>query len=306
MTDDIASPRWCGRPWNEASGDVTRLSQFVGECWRAEGDRLFTMHFGDVTWQRYMLEDHIGQWTDHTRIWEDAAGAVVGFATYYPKDSLMVPVIDSRRDDGADLLREMWRWAEQGLGSVPGIELFADDPLVEAVKGWGFAPSDDPPMILNHRALDALPARAVPTGFAMRTVGDPDEYGERVDIHREAFDPSRVTLPAYERLRQAPGYDPELDLICVAPDGRFAAYCIAWFDPVSRTGEFEPVGARAAFRRRGLTRAVLIEGMHRLRDRGATHAVVNVEASNRAARALYASAGFEERRQWVTFRKTDD
>jgi ribosomal protein S18 acetylase RimI-like enzyme len=126
----------------------------------------------------------------------------------------------------------------------------------------------------------------------VRHVGGEDEWPERVATHREVWHPSRVTLEAYQRLRVTPGYTPELDLVAVTPDGTFASYCICWLDPVNRTGEFEPVGTRPAFRQQGLGKAVIAEGLRRLKAHGATDAIVYTPHYNGSAVALYESAGF--------------
>jgi ribosomal protein S18 acetylase RimI-like enzyme len=82
--------------------------------------------------------------------------------------------------------------------------------------------------------------------------------------------------------------------VAVTPAGELAAYCIVWWDPETRVGEFEPVGAAVAHRRQGYATALLREGLRRLRGLGATDAIV-VSATGpegEAARRLYASLGF--------------
>ena len=102
-----------------------------------------------------------------------------------------------------------------------------------------------------------------------------------------------MTLEAYRRLRQAPVYLPDLDLVAVTPEGEFASYCICWLDPQNKVGEFEPVGTRAAYRRMGIGKAVMYEGMRRLKALGAETAIVISSGSNAASRRLYESVGFE-------------
>jgi ribosomal protein S18 acetylase RimI-like enzyme len=113
-----------------------------------------------------------------------------------------------------------------------------------------------------------------------------------VNIHRDVWHPSKVTLEAYRRMRGIAGYTPELDLVAVAPDGTFAAYCICWLDPVNKIGEFEPVGTRSAFRGKGVGKAVMLEGLRRLRAFGMQTAIVCSVGSNTAAWKLYESVGF--------------
>jgi ribosomal protein S18 acetylase RimI-like enzyme len=102
-----------------------------------------------------------------------------------------------------------------------------------------------------------------------------------------------MTVPIYEGLRQAPGYLPELDLVVVAPDGRFAAFCLCWLDPVNRIGEFEPVGTHPDFRRRGLAQAVQMAGWQRMKAFGAQQVLVMTPSHNEAAIALYTSLNFK-------------
>ena len=121
------------------------------------------------------------------------------------------------------------------------------------------------------------------------------DFPARVEVHRDAFAPSRLTVDIYRTLvAQAPTYRPELDLVVVAPDNSFAAYCLVWFDAANRIGVFEPVGCHSAHRQQGLTKAVMFEGLRRLQALGATHAFVNTLRGEIAANSLYASAGFKE------------
>jgi predicted N-acetyltransferase YhbS len=100
-----------------------------------------------------------------------------------------------------------------------------------------------------------------------------------------------MTETRYRRLKRAPTYRPELDLVVRDEAGEVAAFATVWFDEANRAGVFEPVGTRHAQHRRGLARALLFDGMHRLQALGAATALVlsagDVEASNR----LYDAAG---------------
>jgi ribosomal protein S18 acetylase RimI-like enzyme len=94
------------------------------------------------------------------------------------------------------------------------------------------------------------------------------EYAEnRASAHANSFNPSKMTPDYYRGFMQAPGYDPDLDTVVVAPDGRFAAFTMGWIDPANRVGTFEPVGTHREFQRRGLGKAALLEGMRRLQAR---------------------------------------
>ncbi len=85
---------------------------------------------------------------------------------------------------------------------------------------------------------------------------------------------------------------PELNLAVIAPDGRFAVFCTAWLDEQNRVGVFEPVECLPEFRRRGLTKAMMFEGMRRLKRLGAAEACIVNRGDNIPARQLYESLAF--------------
>jgi ribosomal protein S18 acetylase RimI-like enzyme len=58
-------------------------------------------------------------------------------------------------------------------------------------------------------------------------------------------------------------------------------------------GLFEPVGTHPDFRRRGLARAVMTEGMRRMQTRGMESALVMTASGNEVSKALYQALGFE-------------
>jgi ribosomal protein S18 acetylase RimI-like enzyme len=117
---------------------------------------------------------------------------------------------------------------------------------------------------------------------------------------------SAATIENYRRLRNAPIYDPELDVVLEDASGRFVAYCIGWLDMANRFGHFEPVGCRPAFTGRGYARAVVIECMRRMQARGMHTALVSTASVNQPARALYQSCGFVEADRAYHYTKRGD
>ncbi len=91
---------------------------------------------------------------------------------------------------------------------------------------------------------------------------------------------------------QSPVYDCEHDIIVVAPDGRVAAFCVFWLDPVNKVGLFEPVGTHPDFQRKGMGRALMLESLRRVKAQGMETAIVCADHDNAAAQRLYESVGF--------------
>jgi mycothiol synthase len=107
-----------------------------------------------------------------------------------------------------------------------------------------------------------------------------------------------------------PGYRPEQDLVAVAPDGTFAAFCLWAIDAAdnARRGRSDGwiglLGTRRGHRGIGLGRAMLLVGLQRLRDAGADTAKLGVDAENpTGALGLYERVGFRKVATRVSYHK---
>jgi mycothiol synthase len=155
-----------------------------------------------------------------------------------------------------------------------------------------------------QRTLEgSVPSAQLPLGYQIRPLRGPEDIERRVEVHRAAFAPSRMSVQKYERLVTLPLYRFEDDLVVEALDGSFAAFTMAWWDPVARVGEFEPVGTHPDHQRRGLGKALLSHALRRYGALGTERVQVYSSASNVASEALYRSVGFERRAYHVRYRR---
>lgn len=110
------------------------------------------------------------------------------------------------------------------------------------------------------------------------------------EIEREAFsDP--WSRSAFERL--VVEHDPRVlfDVACL-PDGKVAGYVVAWF--IMDEGEIANLAVAPGSRSRGIGTLLLVRAINMARSREVGTIYLEVRDSNAAARALYASHGFQE------------
>ena len=151
---------------------------------------------------------------------------------------------------------------------------------------------------MRYRSLPKPIANSVPQlGYAVRALGDETELPARSWLSWKVFHPDEPDEKYqgwewYKNVQRLPLYRRDLDIVAVTPDGELAAFCTVWFDDVTRTAVFEPVGTHPAHQKRGLGKAVMSEGLRRAQRLGATLATVSSYTTG--AHALYESMGFTE------------
>ena len=173
-----------------------------------------------------------------------------------------------------------------------------DTALHQTLTQRGFQRVDRPgeQEYQHRRLLDLpLPPPIKLPDYTIRPLGAGLEFLERCyasglgfhDDDIQAARDNRDHPDWYRHIQSAPLYRRDLDLVVIAPDGSVASFCTIWFDDVSRTAYFEPVATVPAHRQRGLGKAMMIEGLHRLKQMGCKVAFVG--GYSPGANALYFS-----------------
>lgn len=144
------------------------------------------------------------------------------------------------------------------------------------------------------RPIDSpVPTYSLPEGHTIRNaVIDKDflKYREvQMTVFPHIVSMSKELLQLYST---ASFYQEDLDIVAVAPDGKFAAFCTARIDPLSKIAELEPVGTHPDHRKLGLARAVICESLKRLEKYRPSAVVILGAAPTNGARRLYESVGF--------------
>lgn len=281
------------RPWRDET-DLPAMRALVSDARRAAPASETRWHVGDLTW-RFHLLSYRADPRARIRLWQDG-DRLVGFAVHGDDGSFDWQLHPEFAWQGIE--GEMLAWADASARQtgddrdLPCGSLETDGRRIAFLEAAGYRRAGES-MVHLTRSLErqAEPPRP-PSGFAVRALAGDGEVPSRAEAHRQAFHPSRVTDEGYRALMRLPGYERALDVVVASPGGDVAAFALVWLDEANRIGEFEPVGTRPGFRRMGLARAALLEGLRRMRDRGADRAIVYAEPAGPAA-GLYAAVGFE-------------
>jgi ribosomal protein S18 acetylase RimI-like enzyme len=302
------------RPY-EGPQHLEALQRLAREVWRLDRTAVDVGGtVGELAWGMGGLVPD-AEWAGRT--WH-RNGDIVGWATL-----TRAPVVISRpgetmeRPDTldwqvhprhADVLDGVLDWGEsEGAGdSLATSARPANVAAIALLERRGFVPDEEAAWtLLNSRPLGDVGEPVLPAGFRLETMAEIGDVAGRVAVHRAAWEGSRMTVERYELIMRTPPYAPELDCVVQAPDGELVASALAWFDPELALGELEPVGTHVAHRQRGLGRAVNLFALQRLRDAGATEAIVACRGDDDypIPKRLYTSVGFTEMSRQIPYIK---
>jgi GNAT superfamily N-acetyltransferase len=141
---------------------------------------------------------------------------------------------------------------------------------------------------------DPFPPITLPDGFRLTSLAEACDWakvhqvmwrgfdhGDDVPMNEEEFD-SRRTMFDTPRARR------ELKIAVAAPNGEFAAFCGMFYEPGKRFAYVEPVATDPRYRRMGLGKAAVLEGIRRCGVLGATVAYVGSD------QLFYQAIGFKK------------
>ena len=176
------------------------------------------------------------------------------------------------------------------------LDVLEGDPIRSEIlqsKGWEKLPWHGR---IYHMRLDEAPKLEpeLPDGFMIREVNAEtrsDAQGVALLLNA-AFGRTFHTAEEHTWFtRQAPCYRGFLDLGVFDGDGCLAAYAGAPYVPEAKRGIFEPICTHPEHRRKGLARALMQEGLNRLRALKAFDVILGT-GDMIPANALYESMGF--------------
>ena len=149
-----------------------------------------------------------------------------------------------------------------------------------------------------------IPEYQPPKGFTIKSVDVEEDFVKYKKVQAAVFPHcSRMTKRTAKTYSTASFYKRDLDLVAVDRNGDFAAFCTVRIDPVSRMAELEPVGTHPDYRKLGLARSVICEGLHRLQKYCPSSMCILGAAPSEAANRLYESIGFTEKTEVHLWRK---
>jgi mycothiol synthase len=274
----------------------------------------YYIHTGDLSWWLYYppLE---GDFWDQIYLWDDPAqpGRLLGWTLLSPHwvgfDVFIQPELR-----GSEIAMDMYLWSEKQAEKIarakgkPTVSLWMsreDEIIVNHCikRGYRLKPDN----VHLARPLDEpIPASLIPDGFTVRSCKGEPEVEIRSKAQYSSFDssaPFDCYLERFTNFMRSPVYNPEFDIVAVAPSGQFGAFCIVWTDQTNRVGLFEPVGTHSDFQRKGLGKAVMQEGLRRLQEHKMRSAIVSTNENNDAAIKLYESVGFQVVNRFDTYEK---
>ncbi len=136
-----------------------------------------------------------------------------------------------------------------------------------------------------------VPEVRLPEGFRLQSLAEENDLRKVNQVLWRGFNhpgpPPEEEIAGRLFMQQAPNFRHDLTIVTVAPNGDYVSFCGIWVVPENRITYVEPVATDPAFRRMGLGRAVVLEGIRRTIPLGSEVAWVGSEQE------FYMAIGFE-------------
>ncbi|MFN2218450.1 MAG: GNAT family N-acetyltransferase [Anaerolineae bacterium] len=234
---------------------------------------------------------------DRIGIWEDG-GEIVAIVHY---ESALGEAFFQLHPDYAQLKPEMLDYAEgqlyglsrTGRRYVHAYIHSADSSFAALARFRGYERTPQYDRALSRFVIPVpFPEIVVPDGYHLKSLQQDNDLRKVDHVLWRGFDHEGESPPenveGRKKVQSAPGFRKDLNIVVEAPDGRFVSYAGTWFEVTNRYAYIEPAATDPDYRRRGLGRAAVLEGIRRCAELGATVAYVGSDL------AFYLAIGFEK------------
>lgn len=300
----------------ETNDDLQQMLSMLMEARSQTSDWRYA-HVGELLFNFFMVACHLDP-HQHIRLWH-ADDRLVAYALLGEDPAFDYQILPEYAWRGIET--EALTWAEERVaelraqdaqfwgGALVSGARQDDQDRITFLEQNGFKYVGDFAEVNMIRSLnEPIPAPQLPAGFTVRALRGADEIPNRAAVQREVWQPwsvGNVSDEDYAQFMRLPGYLLDLDVVTVTPEGVIASYVNGWLDPLNRIGDFGPVGALAAYRRQGLTRAALLESLRRMQAHGMDRVCISTGVENTPAINLYQSVGFKIVNKYLDYAKTN-
>lgn len=229
---------------------------------------------------------------DKIGLWE-ADAQVVGLATYESGLGEAFMICDpAYAEIRADMLQHALTHLPDKEGKLKVYINDNDRALQLLARAQGLRPSQEKqPVAMMNITADL--SYTLPEGYSIVSMQDEYDIWKFGDVLFKGFNhgdnPPRSEQEYQERETSLSGPHSDLDLkIAVkAPNGKFASFCGMWYEPRTGNAHVEPVATDPKYRKLGLGKAAVLEGVIRCGKRGAQRAFVG------SSQQFYYNIGFD-------------
>jgi len=237
-------------------------------------------------------------WKETIFLWEDEKGKVVALlCSESPDENIFIFTLPKYRQ----LEEEMIHKAEKVIKEIVKqntIKLWSDDSDTFrnlTLVNLGYTKNEEVEYLNWIDLKEAIPEFRLPEGHTVHNMVDETglDLQHKIDKITAAFDSPTYPVEIYRNLQKGPSYRKDFDLYTTDSKGDVVSFCIIWIEPELNVGYIEPVGTDAQHRKKGLARATINVGLHRLKQAGINKAFVGSYGNDRMN--FYDVSGFTNR-----------
>ena len=235
----------------------------------------------------YLDEENINK----IGVWE-ANDQIVALATYESELGDAYLIVDKEHNY---LKEEMISYAKDNLckdGAIR-INIHNNDRESQIIaRKYGFIPTNDKEEASVINITNDI-SYSLPTGYKIVSLKDDFDitkynavlykgfdHGDEVPVDEKQLEQRRISL-------SGPHNNLSLKIAVVAPSGDFVSYCGMWYDKRTQNALVEPVATVPEYRKKGLGKAAVLEGVIRCGKLGAKRAYVG------SGQQFYYNIGFD-------------
>ena len=282
------------RPYDRPR-DYERIGQFLLDTYQPgeKPGNWLQSRWEYMHYHPYLVESAL----DGIGVWEDN-GSIVGVANC---EMQLGEAFFQIQPDYAHLKSEMLEYAEDhlharlddGRGYLRAYINDFDTEFESIAERQGYQKRDDATQPTTQYIITSpFPAIVVPDGFRLKSLAEDNDLRKSDRVLWRGFnhpgEPPANGIDGRKQMQSAPNFRKDLNIVAVAPDGNFVAYSGIWYLPAHNIAYIEPVATDPDYRRLGLGTAVVLEGIRRCGELGATVSFVG------SKQEFYKVMGFTE------------